>query len=414
MANIFKKKTIVTDKVTGKKVEKESKKWYARYCDVLGIERYKPLSTDYQIAQKMFNQILERLELEKAGILDPTEAEMKKPILEHLDGYEKHLKAKNNSPRHVVDTIRRIKRLIADRRILTLLDFKAAAVEEFLTYLRDEEQLSLQTCNHHLRSFKAFSRWMVNNERLNRDPLTVLTLFNVRTDRRHDRRPLSMDEFTLMHHAAKTGPPVEGLNGMDRAMLYLLAAWTGFRKGELGSLTLRSFNLKMNNPTVTIEAAYSKHRREDVQILHPDIVERFNEWLGVRCPESEDEILFPISLASCGIERNTSGMMEFDLTSARNFWIAKAENEEDKKLRETSDCLKYRDSQGKFADFHALRHTFITNLSLANVSPKTAQALARHSDIKLTMNIYSHINPDEQAKAINSLPGLPSKNGEVT
>ncbi len=29
------------------------------------------------------------------------------------------------------------------------------------------------------------------------------------------------------------------------------------------------------------------------------------------------------------------------------------------------------------------------------------------------MNIYSHINPDEQAKAINALPGLPGKKGET-
>lgn len=30
------------------------------------------------------------------------------------------------------------------------------------------------------------------------------------------------------------------------------------------------------------------------------------------------------------------------------------------------------DSQGRFADFHALLHTFITNLARADVSPKTA------------------------------------------
>ena len=66
----------------------------------------------------------------------------------------------------------------------------------------------------------------------------------------------------------------------------------------------------------------------------------------------------------------------------------------------------YTDLDGKFADFHALRHTFITNLGHANVKPKIAQTLARHSDIKLTMQIYTHINTQEQADAINSLPGL--------
>ena len=410
MANIFKKKTTVKDKATGQKVEKETKKWYARYRDSLGIERVKPLSTDQKVSQQMLNKILLKVEKEKAGILDPTEAEMKKPIPVHLEAFENHLKAQNDTPRHIKDTMYRIRRFLNEHQILTLFDLKATEVEAFIMKLRDEELLALGSCNHYLRSLKSFSRWLVKNERLNRDPLAVLSLFNTRTDRRHDRRALSMDEFMLMLEAARTGPPVEGLKGMDRAMLYLLAAWTGFRKGELGSLTLRSFNLKMNNPTVTIQAAYSKRRREDSQILHPDIVERFQSWLEIRCPANEDEILFPISEASCGVERKTASMMEFDLTSARNFWIAAAENEEQKAERELSDFLKYRNSAGKFADFHALRHTFITNLSLANVSPKTAQMLARHSDIQLTMNIYSHINTEEQAKAINSLPGLPTKN----
>ena len=52
-----------------------------------------------------------------------------------------------------------------------------------------------------------------------------------------------------------------------------------------------------------------------------------------------------------------------------------------------NDFLSHCTHDGIFADFHALRHTFITNLCKADVSPKTAQMLARHSDISLTMNI---------------------------
>ncbi len=412
MATLYKKKTTTKDKTTGERVVTESKKWWGRYKDALGITRYKPLSADQKTAKLMLNKIVTRVDKEKAGLVDPTESEMLKPVQIHIDAYENHMKAKNDSARHIRETLRRVKRFILEQRIREVPQIKATAVEEFVLKLRDEEQLSLESCNHYMRSIKSFTRWMFNNERLNRDPLKKVLLYNTRTDRRHDRRALAMDEFLLMYEAARTGPPVEGLKGMDRAMLYLLAAWTGFRKGELGSLTLRSFKLTMSNPTVTIQASYSKHRREDVQILHPDIVARFLEWLEIRCPVNEDEILFPVSLASCGVERKTASMMEFDLTSARNFWIAGAESEEEKTQREASNYLKYCDSSGKFADFHALRHTFITNLSLANVSPKTAQALARHSDISLTMNIYSHINPDEQAKAINALPGLPGKKEE--
>ena len=50
-----------------------------------------------------------------------------------------------------------------------------------------------------------------------------------------------------------------------------------------------------------------------------------------------------------------------------------------------------------------MRHPFITNLCRANVSPRTAQALARHSDISLTMNVYTHVGQEEQAEAIGKL-----------
>lgn len=49
------------------------------------------------------------------------------------------------------------------------------------------------------------------------------------------------------------------------------------------------------------------------------------------------------------------------------------------------DGIPYVDDRGHHADFHALRKTFITNLSRAGVFPKTDQLTARHSDINLTM-----------------------------
>jgi integrase len=65
------------------------------------------------------------------------------------------------------------------------------------------------------------------------------------------------------------------------------------------------------------------------------------------------------------------------------------------------------DDRGHYADFHALRKTFITNLARAGVYPKTAQSLARHSDINLTMNVYTMVNVSDQAAAVESLPPLP-------
>ena len=48
-------------------------------------------------------------------------------------------------------------------------------------------------------------------------------------------------------------------------MVYRLALGTGFRANELRSLTPASFDLQADPPTVTVAAAYTKRRRQDVQ-----------------------------------------------------------------------------------------------------------------------------------------------------
>ncbi|MCL2305651.1 MAG: tyrosine-type recombinase/integrase [Planctomycetaceae bacterium] len=405
MANLYKKSSLKTDPKTGKKIKTESKKWWAQYRDSQGTLKRIPLAVNKSVAQQMLADIVARLEREKAGIVDPTVEEMKRPIAQHLTDFEKHQKSRNNTPVYIRELVTKIRRFIKHCRWRNVSQIKASDVENYLLDLREKEGLSIQTSNHYLRAIKTFVLWLISNHRLNHNPLSSVKKLNVRTDRRHDRRALSEMELARLIDVAENGPPAAGLLGPDRAMLYTLAAYTGFRKAELGSLTLRSFCLDKEPCTVTIQAGYSKHRREDVQIMHPALVIRFKEWVA-RKKIGPDDILFPISQKTCGTERSVSRVIEFDLDAARTFWIAESETEEEEKRRETSDFLRHKNSAGKYADFHCLRHTFITNLVRAKVSPKAAQTLARHSDISLTMNVYTHISEEEQIEAINSLPDI--------
>ena len=56
------------------------------------------------------------------------------------------------------------------------------------------------------------------------------------------------------------------------------------------------------------------------------------------------------------------------------------------------------------ADFHSLRHTFVSNLAAGGVHPKLAQQLARHSTIALTMDRYTHVGLLDMTAALESLP----------
>jgi len=163
-------------------------------------------------------------------------------------------------------------------------------------------------------------------------------------------------------------------------------------------------------------------------------VRRLKRWLKGKRDMAADALLFPVSAKiPGGTERRTADMMRADLLAAKRKWIDEADDAAERRRRRKSDFLEYEDDNNRFADFQPraaagggacarrfnpapsgssnrppglpARHTFITNLERAGVSPRTAQTLARHSDIRLTMGIYTHIELGDQAAAIAALPG---------
>lgn len=170
----------------------------------------------------------------------------------------------------------------------------------------------------------------VHDRRAATDPLAHLSKLNVSTDRRHDRRVLTPEEFGLLIEAAETGPHIEMIPGPDRAIMYIFAGWTGFRKGEVGSPTPRSLRLDDDPPTATVAACYSKRRRQDTQILHPEVVRLLKEWLATKPDLGPDDLLFPVSgKVPGGTERKTHKMMRLDLERARTKWIEEAGDDHD-------------------------------------------------------------------------------------
>jgi integrase len=185
--------------------------------------------------------------------------------------------------------------------------------------------------------------------------------------------------LTRLIEAAMKGERFRGLGGEDRAFLYLLAADSGLRANELGSLTPESFSLDAEPPTVTVRAGYSKHRREDVQTLRRDVAEILRAYLAGRPAR---ERVWPGTWVE-----NAAEMLRIDLEAAG---------------------IPYRDAQGRVLDFHGTRHTFISRLAASGVHPKMAQTLARHSTITLTMDYYTHLGIHDQTAALEKLPPPPA------
>lgn len=66
----------------------------------------------------------------------------------------------------------------------------------------------------------------------------------------------------------------------------------------------------------------------------------------------------------------------------------------------------YRGRSDRVADFHALRHTFITRLARTGAWPATAMKMARHRSIAMTMEYYTYILITDERTALSKLPPI--------
>jgi integrase len=185
----------------------------------------------------------------------------------------------------------RVRRVVNGIEATMLTDLTTEKVDQYLRELAEEEKFGHRTYNHYVQAADEFCRWLVETKRAVANPLAGLKRLNNEVDVRRRRRALKPEEIAkLVQSARSSGVKIQCFGGEARARIYILAYMTGLRRAELGSLTPESFDLASSPPTVTVEAACSKHRRRDVIPLHPELVEMIKEWLPEYAPGA---VLFP-------------------------------------------------------------------------------------------------------------------------
>ena len=239
---------------------------------------------------------------------------------------------------------------------------------------------SIKTSNLYLEAVKQFAGWLVQDRRTAETPFNRLARGDVKLDRRHDRRPMSLEELRAVIQAAGQSARVfRGLAGLDRAVLYTLACASGFRASELASLCPDDFDLVTVPATVTLSAGNAKNGKTAIQPLAPDVAEALSVYLAGCAagqpvwrgtwPEKAAE-MFSIDLAAAGISYSVEGP----------------------------------DWDPLFADFHSLRHSMISLLDKSGATLKEAMQLARHSDPKLTMAVYGRAQLHALGEAVGRMP----------
>jgi integrase len=317
--------------------------------------------------------VRKKLAPDRLGLGNRFANQEKRPLAEHLAEYVADLGARGNCSEYVLTTESHAKKVLQGCKWVYARDITPEAAQAYLADL-GKRGLGPSAVNHYLKAVKGFAAWMMRNRRTSENRLAYLRGFNPKLDVRHERRALTDEECRRLVQAAERGPVRFGMSGPQRALVYRLALGTGLRRNELRSLTWSSFDLDGREPTVTVEAGYSKHRRRDVLPLASHLVPALRDW---KAEHPADGVVFPLS-------QDTARMLKVDL----------------------KDAGVDPDKGDRVVDFHALRHTFITKLAEGKVHPKVAQMLARHQSITLTMDHYTHLDVLSHRPALDALPDL--------
>ncbi len=256
-----------------------------------------------------------------------------------------------------------------------------ATVEALLA--RRDQGASPETINHYVRAIRSFCRWMVKpGKRLPFNPLDGLELLDATVEVRRARRELAAGELTrLLLTTRASTTTFRGLDGEARFVLYATACGTGFRAGGLAGLIPECFDLDGRSPTVTLPVRSDKARRGKIQPLPADVAELLRVYL-VGKPAG-----VPIWPGTWASDRRAAEMLRIDLQAAGIPYAV-----------EGPDGPEY-------ADFHALRHTYLTLAGRAGIDLRTLQELAGHSKSSMTER-YTHVRLHDLAGAVEKLPAL--------
>ncbi len=381
---------------------RKTRKWYGEYKDADGVLQNVPLSANKDEAEEKLRELKRKVERKKKGLRDPYEEHRDRLLSDHIEDFRESLDADNNSPKHTSQQTNRVKKICDGCRFLLLQDLQGHRAAAWLAGERKSGRMSIATSNKYLQALQQFGNWLIKDRRWPENVFGHLEALNEDVEDKRERRAASNEEVDLLLEAARhSRNDFRGLTGQDREMLYFTAAFSGLRVQELASLTPAAFDLDSEPPTITVGAKHSKRRRKDIQPISAEAAAWVTDWISERREADPDGLLWPGSWW-----RVAAKMLREDQDAARKAWINESRTPGERSRREASDTLKYADAEGRVFDFHALRVWFITSLARADVHPKTAQELARHSKLDLTMNVYTKLQVRDVAGVLSKLPTM--------
>ena len=357
-----------------------------------GRDRIPLETTGLAVAWARMAEVLRRREKEALGLLDESSRQLARPIAEHLEDWLAAVAAGDVTAKRVAMLRTRVTNLIEAAGWSRIGEIRVSSCQRGLALLRASvkgrggEGMSARTRNHYLGHARQFAAWLVADRRLPSDPLATLKAANVEADSRHDRRSPGDEEVRVLFDrlAGTLGGPAPdrlGMSGPCRALGYQVCMCSGLRANELRSLTPDSFDHASGD--VRLKAKRAKSRRRTAQALPRWLLLKLADWFAAGGAAWDR---FP--------EHWPGRLLQDDLADARAAWLADAAADPAESARRERSTVCVYEAPGPdgslFWDFHALRHWYITQIAAQDgISPSTLQSLSRHSDPKLTLEVYA-------------------------
>lgn len=318
--------------------------------------------SDQQAAKAKLREIIRDREREAAGIIAPKRLRdaANKSFGAHLLDYVADLRARKRASGYVANVEMRLKKLATECKWRLLID---ATAESFRAW-RAKQTLAAKTLNDYLAAMCAFFSWLEKAEQVERNPLKNVGKVEARGNERRKRRAFTLDELAR----------VVAQSGIYRLAI-LVAYYTGLRRNELRQVEWGDIQREAAGVFIVPRASTTKNR-EAKRCYLPMWFARELVEAKPQGASGSDRVLPPGVIPS---------MWKY------------------KQILERAG-MPYKDDQGRQADFHALRRTMNTHLAQKAVDPQTRQEIMRHSDIALTLDVYTDKPMLPMAEAVEKLP----------
>lgn len=192
---------------------------------------------------------------------------------------------------------------------------------------------------------------------------------------------------------------IAAIKGHNLEILFLVALGTGLRIGELLGLKWSDIDFTTNNLTVNRTITRAKNPTTGKYEILEQLPKTKNALRTVPIPTN-----IILRLKDHKLKQNKyrlkvgEAYFNNDYVFANDFGYVLDDKRPGRNLNSILKSLGIEPMK-----FHALRHTYATRLFEANVPPKTVQVLMGHSDISITLDIYTHVMEDTKLEAVEKL-----------